>query len=137
MLSWICKCLEWMEPLLARPLSDDRRISGTPLILLTSLGERGDAHRFEKIGFAGYMVKPIRHTDLFHILSTALAESTSQHGQRHIITRHSSNEIQKFSVGAGKRILLAEDNITNQYVALAILKKLDMKGDAVADGEKR
>lgn len=119
---------------LGETIKQDRRISGTLLILLTSLSERGDAHRFEKIGFAGYLVKPLRYTDLFHFLSTALAGSTSQQGLQHIITRHSSNEIRKLSVGAGRRILLAEDNITNQYVTLAILKKLDLKCDAVADG---
>ena len=36
--------------------------------------------------------------------------------------------------GVNARILLAEDNVTNQKVALAILKKLALRADGVADG---
>jgi len=47
-----------------------------------------------------------------------------------IVTRE---PLQPFA-GVKARILLAEDNITNQQVALGILKKLGMRADAVADG---
>jgi CheY-like chemotaxis protein len=38
--------------------------------------------------------------------------------------------------GANMRILLAEDNITNQQVAIAILRKIGLKAEAVADGRE-
>jgi len=38
--------------------------------------------------------------------------------------------------GANVRILLAEDNITNQQVAIAILRKIGLKAEAVADGRE-
>ena len=49
-------------------------------------------------------------------------------------TRHTARETLNLFAGRKARILLAEDNITNQQVALGILKKLGLRADAVANG---
>jgi CheY-like chemotaxis protein/HPt (histidine-containing phosphotransfer) domain-containing protein len=51
-----------------------------------------------------------------------------------IVTRHSAREIRRVSVGAETRILLVEDNITNQQVALGILNKFGLRADAATNG---
>ena len=53
---------------------------------------------------------------------------------RPIATRHTAREMLNLFAGRKVRILLAEDNITNQQVALGILKKLGLRADAVANG---
>jgi PAS domain S-box-containing protein len=120
--------------MLGKAIKSDESLRGTHLVLLSSLGERGDARRFAEIGFSGYLNKPVRDADLFNVLSIALAGSVSPAEPRPMVTRYSANEIRRVSLGGGSRILLAEDNSTNQLVALGILKKLGLKADVAANG---
>jgi signal transduction histidine kinase/CheY-like chemotaxis protein len=120
---------------LGRSIKADERLAATRLVILTSLGVRGDARRFEELGFAGYATKPVRHEELKAVLSLVLAEHDGTEPRpRPIATRHAAREaLQPFAAQAA-RILLAEDNITNQRVALGILKRLGLHADAVANG---
>jgi CheY-like chemotaxis protein/HPt (histidine-containing phosphotransfer) domain-containing protein len=115
----------------------DKRIADTRMVMLTSLGMRGDARRFQEIGFAAYSTKPIRHQDLKAVLSLALMDRDGVGPMlqlQPIATRHTAREKQNLFAGRKLRILLAEDNITNQKVALGILKKIGLRADAVANG---
>ena len=115
---------------LARAIKADETLMDIRLVLLASLGQRGDARRMEEIGFSAYLMKPARQSDLFDSLSTILAGSLVGRPTRRIVTRHGAREMRRGAL----RILLAEDNATNQQVALGILKKLGLRADAVADG---
>ena len=114
----------------ARAIKADETLKDTRLVLLTSLGQRGDARQMEEIGFSAYLMKPARQSDLFDSLSAVLAGVPVSRGARHIVTRHAVREMRRGAI----RILLAEDNVTNQQVALGILRKLGLRADAVADG---
>lgn len=121
---------------LGKKINQDPVLRNTILVLMTSMGERGDAKRFEKIGFNAYLTKPVKQTQLYDCLVTVSGMQT-QNGkakERHgaIVTRHSLAEGQKRRV----RILLAEDNPVNQKVALKILEKRGYSADAVANGKK-
>jgi PAS domain S-box-containing protein len=121
---------------LARAIKADETLAQTRLVLMTSMGQRGDARHMEEIGFAAYLVKPARQSDLFDCLATVLADGagpaagTMTTATRPIVTRHAIRDMRRGSL----RILLAEDNITNQQVALGILGKLGLRVDAVANG---
>jgi CheY-like chemotaxis protein len=118
---------------LGRIIQKDERLTDTRMVMLTSLGTRGDARRLQEIGFAAYSTKPIRHEELKAVLSLALGDrDKSTH--RPIATRHTARETLNLFADFKARILLAEDNITNQQVALGILKKLGLRADAVANG---
>jgi len=117
---------------LAKAIKADETLKHTRLVLMTSLGQRGDARQMEEIGFAAYLVKPARQSDLFDSLSTVLARSRVSHAAQRIVTRHAVREMRRGAV----RVLLAEDNVTNQQVALGILKKLGLRADAVVDGSE-
>ncbi len=117
---------------LARIVKADELLKDTHLVLLSSLGQRGDAKRMEEIGFSAYLTKPARQSDLVGCLSAVLAGTATAEQVRPIVTRHTVREMRRSSV----RILLAEDNITNQQVALGILKRLGLGADAVANGQE-
>ncbi|MFH0996311.1 MAG: response regulator [Pseudomonadota bacterium] len=120
---------------LGRMIHEDKRLADTRMVMLTSLGTRGDARHFQEIGFAAYATKPIRHQELKAVLSLALTDHDgAEQAPRPIVTRHTARETLNLFAGRKARILLAEDNITNQQVAMGILKKLGLRADAVANG---
>jgi PAS domain S-box-containing protein len=119
--------------MLGQIIKADENLAGTHLILLSSLGDRGDSQHYAKIGFAGYFHKPLRHAELCNALSSLLVRDVLQIENRAVVT---AREIRPLKVKAGVRVLLAEDNATNKLVALGILKKLGLKADAVENGKE-
>ncbi len=101
-----------------------RNMDSTRILILTSVGERGDARRFKKLGCAAYLTKPVRQSQLLDALAETLVdpETEHSHGKKspsEIVTRHSLGE-----EAMGKaRVLLVEDNLVNQKVAARILEK--------------
>ncbi len=120
---------------LARQIKADPRLSDIPLVLLTSIGRRGDATMAQTVGFSGYLMKPVREGQLYRCLAMVLArgekggEGAFEQGS--IITRHTLEEVQQRSRGL---VLLAEDNIVNQKVAVRMIEKLGYRIDVVANG---
>jgi CheY-like chemotaxis protein/HPt (histidine-containing phosphotransfer) domain-containing protein len=120
---------------LGRAIQADRRLADTRMVMLTSLGARGGARHFEEIGFAAYAIKPIRCQELMSVLSLALAErGGTAPAPQPVAARHAAGETPDPYAGRKARILVAEDNVINQMVALGILKKFDLRADVVANG---
>jgi CheY-like chemotaxis protein/HPt (histidine-containing phosphotransfer) domain-containing protein len=84
------------------------------------------------MGFAEYAAKPIRHGELKAILAAALADREPT--PRPAAARRTDATAPNRLADRNARILLAEDNITNQQVAVGILMKLGLRADAVANG---
>ena len=117
----------------ARAIFSDPRKKHLSVVVLTSMGKRGDAKRLEELGCAGYLLKPIKQRMLFEALLTIMNEKkTKPLGTGRLVTRHTINEQKQNAL----RILLAEDNPVNQKVAIALLKKAGHTVDVVDDGKK-
>jgi PAS domain S-box-containing protein len=117
---------------LGRRITIDPQLQATSLIMLTSLGQRSDATHTLQSGFSAYLPKPIRRSALRDCLVTAIHHkpSTDSGSLAGVLTQHCG-----VTASTGRaRILVAEDNPTNQTVAIAILKKLGYGVDAVANG---
>ncbi len=121
---------------LGREIKREGELNGIRMVMLTSLGNRGDRRRVEEIGFCAYATKPIRSQDLKNVLALALSEDPRPRAAQPFVTRHAARESTTPFSDRSARVLLAEDNITNQRVALGILRKMGLKVDAVADGSE-
>ncbi len=120
---------------LGRAIKADSCLVDLRLVMLTSLGSRGDAKKFIDAGFHAYLTKPTRHLELKSVLSQVLGQSDGKMMKpRTIATQQKECKTQKLFAGRKARILLAEDNTINQQVALGILKKFGLSADAVANG---
>jgi PAS domain S-box-containing protein len=107
-------------------------IRDTKVVILTSLGTRGDVAAMRRIGCDGYLNKPAKESLLFETISAVLGSGKSKDsGYKEVITRHTLAD-RKIS---GIHILLVEDNPVNQKVAAAILSKAGYRVDIAANGK--
>ncbi len=98
-----------------------------PLLLLTSLGWRPELGNEEL--FTGVLTKPVRSEALRRCVLEALAP-----GGADAVVGTTPQERRPATAGPGPRILLAEDNPTNQRVAQLLLAGLGHAVDVVPDG---
>jgi two-component system, sensor histidine kinase and response regulator len=113
----------------ARAIKSDPAVRDVKILILTSMGHRGDAVRLEALGCSGYLLKPVKQQLLFDAVVAVLGqkEDDRPHG---LVTRHLLLEKRKL----GLRLLLAEDNPINQKLAVILLQKAGYSVDAVETG---
>ena len=112
----------------ARAIKSDPAVKEAKIIILTSMGQRGDASRLEVLGCSGYLLKPVKQQMLFDaVLAVLCREDNPGAG---LVTRHTLSEHRN----RGQRVLLAEDNAINQKLAIVLLQKAGYLVDAVDSG---
>ncbi|MBU3952717.1 MAG: response regulator [Proteobacteria bacterium] len=109
-------------------------IADIHLIMMSSIGERGDAKELEQLGFDAYLTKPAKMKQLHNCLIKACNRSVKLKNTipESIITQYLLSEDERRKI----RILLAEDNLINQKVALKMLFKIGYQVDAVVNGKE-
>jgi two-component system, sensor histidine kinase and response regulator len=111
---------------LAEVIKADPRLSRARLIILTSLGHLMDDRQLERLGIDACLVKPVKQARLYECLT----------GRNHLPHKSALAHAAPASppVSQTLRVLLAEDNIINQKVAVAQLRKLGYSPDVVGNG---
>ncbi len=84
------------------------------ILIFTSLGRKGDAARCKELSISGYLIKPVKQSELLDAIMMALGDPAEDHGP--VITRHTVQEARR-----KMHILLAEDNLVNQRLATELL----------------
>ncbi|MEK6323162.1 MAG: PAS domain S-box protein [Acidobacteriota bacterium] len=122
--------------MLARAIKSDPDIAATRLLMMTSLGHRDDA-AIRDAGVELCLTKPVKQSHLFDCLAVLVGEyvvadssppEPQKHAPRHALAKSAPHRREQL------RILIAEDNIVNQKVALRQLQRLGYAADAVANG---
>jgi PAS domain S-box-containing protein len=121
---------------LGRTINADPTLNSVRLVLLTSSGQPGESSHFSRMGFAGYLLKPVSHGDLVDTLSIVLGGAADDRGVPNpAIVTHS----ELLAMRAREKrvhVLLAEDNLVNQKVAAKLLEKLGHRVDIAANGKE-
>ncbi len=99
-----------------------------PIIMLTSGGRVGDKDRREKLKIAERLMKPVKQSELFDAIVSALGVSASEDAR---------DEQSKPLYDLRKlKILLTEDNLVNQTLAIGVLSKHGHEVIAVGNGQE-
>ncbi|HEY9812722.1 MAG TPA: response regulator, partial [Candidatus Sericytochromatia bacterium] len=104
-----------------------------PLVMLTSLGRPRIAEQAAKHNFAAFLTKPTKPAQLYNVFLQALSD---QAVTTKAPPQTSSVATAKLAESLPLRILLAEDNVVNQKVAIQLLKRLGYRADVVCNGSE-
>ncbi len=117
----------------ARTVRSDPVLATVPLVLLSSLGLRSEALRAQDAGITVSLTKPVRHSQLYHTLARVLGQGEEAAGRdaAPLLPRPLLAEEQ---IGCRPLLLVVEDNIVNQTLAVRLLDKMGYRAEIAANG---
>jgi signal transduction histidine kinase/DNA-binding response OmpR family regulator/HPt (histidine-containing phosphotransfer) domain-containing protein len=102
-----------------------------PLVMLTSMGKREIENEAANVNFAAFLNKPIKQTQLYEVLSHILSGQPVKVKPSHREPQLIDSELaQRLPL----RILVAEDNMVNQQLALQLLQRMGYRADIAGNG---
>ncbi|HXI11100.1 MAG TPA: response regulator [Thermoanaerobaculia bacterium] len=119
--------------MVAHAIRKDPFLSAARVVMLSSLG-RPDSDALRESGIHSTLTKPVRQSQLFDALVSASSDLPTFH-----TTSDEEEEIASAPVETEPhqlRVLVAEDNVVNQKVALRQLQKLGFTAEAVSNGRE-
>jgi PAS domain S-box-containing protein len=124
---------------LAEAIKADASIAAVALVLMPSYGEAGHGEKARQMGIAAYLQKPVRQSKLYDCLMEVMARSSGTEAITpvRLVTQHSLREAEvqkKNKTFSTLRIIIAEDNLVNQKVALGQLRNLGYRAEVVSNG---
>ena len=114
---------------LCQLIKNNPDISSTKMIMITAASQRGDAKRMFELGFDGFLTKPLKISLLYETLSNIYGEESDRDNSM----SNSGNGKQETARG---RVLLVEDNLINQKVAVKMLRKFGFNTSCAENGKE-
>jgi len=117
---------------LARAIKADPAIASVQLIVLTSVGQDYDSEVMHRQGIWAYLTKPIRQSQLYDCIASALGAQSGKNPQ--LMSESSSGD--KANAFLGARVLLAEDQPVNQEVARCMMESFGCRVEMASNGQE-
>jgi len=102
---------------LAEEINRDTEYDGSIIMMLTAGDRQGDSTRCEHLGIAANLLKPIKQSELFDAIATALGAATTELDAPDTLTAEPAGPLRPLE------ILLAEDSLVNQKLVVGLLEK--------------
>jgi signal transduction histidine kinase/CheY-like chemotaxis protein len=102
---------------IAKEIAARPELAGSTIMMLTSSGHYGDAARCRELGISAYLTKPIRQADLLSQICRLLEHDRKGDEPAGRVLDPPAPAIQP------AKVLLAEDNVVNQRVAVGLLTR--------------
>jgi PAS domain S-box-containing protein len=118
---------------LASNLLAHSSLQGKPIVLLTSRNTPNIRQQAEEAGLRTSLYKPLKPSDLLAALALALGGKPSTVA---IVAARANTFDRDLGREHPLDILLAEDNVVNQKVALLLLDRLGYRADVAASGQE-
>ncbi|HMD86589.1 MAG TPA: response regulator [Terriglobia bacterium] len=107
------------------------KLISTTIMMLSSGGQRGDASRCRELGITAYLFKPFKQSELLDAMLIALGGQGAEAAKPPLITRHALRERRPALF-----LLVAEDNLINQRLAVRLLEKRGHRVDIATNGQQ-
>jgi signal transduction histidine kinase/DNA-binding response OmpR family regulator len=102
---------------LVEQIKQDPKLESTVIMMLTSGEKPGDVSRCEQLGVSAYLLKPVKQSELLDAIMMALGAAEAQRTSAQEIAEERTSRLPPL------KILLAEDSLVNQKLALSLLGK--------------
>jgi len=111
---------------LAQRIQGKTELTATTVMMISSVGQQGDARRCHELGVATYLTKPVRQAVLLEAILGTLANTGTGRlavAQVPMAPPATVGTAETPEAPGARHVLLAEDNRVNQMLAVKILKK--------------
>ena len=105
-----------------------RELSDVPVVVLTSALRQEDFPRAKNLDIAAQLSKPVKQSELLQTVVSVL----TPHARPAPVA--GNKEVQPLKIGQHLKILLAEDSVPNQKLAIGLLNRWGHTADVVGDG---
>ena len=116
--------------LLAIKEGKEEAIAKCKWVYVTSMNRRAIGREMKSQGFYAYLTTPLKRSHILSLVSEIFGVKDDLSKRHRVIEGPQANPYKH------AKILLAEDNMVNQKVALSMLHKLGYRADSVADGRE-